>query len=49
MKHWGQIAYEHTVYIIFDQNRQMHDLYDLDLRMERLLTGLELYTGQKTA
>jgi len=47
MKHFGQIAYEHTVYINFDQNRQMHDLFDLDLRVERLLTGLELYTGQK--
>lgn len=46
-EHFGQIAYEHTVYINFDHNRQMHDLFDLDLRVERLLTGLELYTGQK--
>jgi hypothetical protein len=46
-EHFGQIAYEHTVYINFDHNRQMHDLFDLDLRVERLLTGLEVFQRRR--
>ncbi|MCD6323433.1 MAG: ATP-binding protein [Clostridiales bacterium] len=47
MKYFGNTAYEQVVYINFDNNRQMQALFDGDLKTERIITGLELYTGQK--
>lgn len=47
MKEFGSKAYTHTVYINFDSNSQMTSLFSTDLDTERLITGLELYTGQK--
>ncbi len=47
MKEFGRIAFEKTVYISFDNNQRMRDLFSYDLDMERIVTGLELYSGQK--
>ena len=47
MKEFGRIAYENTVYINFDNNRLMKDLFAEDLDTARLIRGLELYSGQK--
>ncbi len=47
MKAFGQKAYEDTVYINFDSNRRMADLFATDLNTERLILGLELYAGRK--
>ena len=47
MKEFGKLAYEKTVYINFDNNQQMKDLFSTDLKVERLITGLELYARQK--
>lgn len=47
MKEFGRIAYENTVYINFDNNRLMKDLFEEDLDTARLIRGLELYSGQK--
>lgn len=47
MKTFGETAYEKTVYVSFDNNRQMHDLFSSDMKIERLITGLELYSGHK--
>ncbi len=47
MKEFGRTAYQNTVYINFDANRQMAELFEADLNTERLLMGLELYSGQK--
>ncbi|MBQ7433810.1 MAG: ATP-binding protein [Lachnospiraceae bacterium] len=47
MRAFGQKAYEDTVYINFDSNRRMADLFATDLNTERLILGLELYAGRK--
>ena len=47
MKTFGQTAYQKTVYINFDNNRAMQDLFEADMKIERIVTGLELYTGHK--
>lgn len=47
MKEFGSRAYEDTVYINFDSNAQMAELFAVDLNTDRLLMGLELYAGRK--
>ena len=47
MKEFGRQEYENTVYINFDSNSRMADLFDSDLDIDRLIMGLELYVGHK--
>lgn len=47
MKEFGRLEYTDTVYINFDSNKRMEDLFSSDLNTERLISGLQLYTGQK--
>ncbi len=47
MKEFGKQAYADTVYINFDSNSRMADLFSADLDTERLILGLELYAGRK--
>ncbi|MCL2672301.1 MAG: ATP-binding protein [Clostridiales bacterium] len=47
MKEFGKTAFAHCVYISFDNNRQMRELFSADLKVERLITGIELYAGHK--
>lgn len=47
MKEFGKQAYADTVYINFDSNSRMADLFSADLDTERLIMGLELYAGRK--
>lgn len=47
MKEFGRTAYEHTVYISFDNNSQMKTLFSADFDVTRLITGIELYAGSK--
>ena len=47
MKEFGRTTYQNTIYINFDSNKQMEELFSTDLRVERLIMGLELYFGQK--
>lgn len=47
MKEFGQKAYKDTIYINFDSNSRMAELFAADLDTERLLLGLELYAGKK--
>lgn len=47
MKEFGKKAYTHTVYINFEDNVTMEDLFSYDLDTNRLITGIELYSGQK--
>jgi len=47
MKEFGRQAYADTVYINFDSNSAMAELFASDLDTERLITGLELYAGRK--
>ena len=47
MKEFGKQAYTDTVYINFDSNSRMADLFSADLDTDRLIMGLELYAGRK--
>lgn len=47
MKEFGVKAYETFVYISFDNNQRMQELFSTDLNAERIITGLELYAGHK--
>jgi hypothetical protein len=47
MKEFGRTAYRNTVYVNFDNNKRMEELFSADLNVERLIMGLELYSGQK--
>jgi len=47
MKEFGKQAYEKTVYINFDSNSRMAELFSSDLEIGRIIMGLELYTDVK--
>lgn len=47
MKEFGKKAYVNTVYINFEDNASMEDFFSYDLDTKRLITGMELYSGQK--
>lgn len=47
MKEFGDKAYRDTVYINFDSNSVMAELFASDLKTERLIMGLELYAERK--
>ncbi|MDL2264269.1 ATP-binding protein [Synergistaceae bacterium OttesenSCG-928-I11] len=47
MREFGASAYSNTVYVNMDNNSTMRELFSGDVRVERVVAGLELYTGQK--
>jgi len=47
MKEFGRQSYNKTVYINFDSNVQMTELFSVDLNVERIIMGIELYAGFK--
>lgn len=47
MKEFGSRAYADSVYINFDSNSGMAELFASDLNTERLIMGIELYAGRK--
>lgn len=47
MKHFGSTTYQKTVYVNFDNNQALKSLFESDLKIDRIITGLELYAGQK--
>ena len=47
MKDFGSKAYADTVYINFDSNSRMAELFASDLNTDRLIMGIELYAGRK--
>ncbi len=47
MQQFGHLAYADTVYINFDSNSAMAELFASDLNTDRLMMGLELYAGRK--
>lgn len=46
MKKFGETYYEKVAYINFDNNPQMRNLFFTDLDVNRIIRGLELYTGE---
>jgi predicted AAA+ superfamily ATPase len=47
MKEFGATAYENCVYVSFDNNRHMRELFSADFDVSRLVTGIELYAGHR--
>lgn len=47
MKEFGKTAYKDCVYINFDSNSVMAELFASDLNVSRIITGIELYAGEK--
>ncbi len=47
MREFGRVAFNKTVYISFDNNQRMMELFSSDLDVGRIIIGLELYSGQK--
>lgn len=47
MKEFGKNAYKDTVYINFDGNSRMAELFSVDMNPRRIILGLELYAGRK--
>ncbi len=47
MKEFGKQAYKDTVYINFDSNSKMSELFGADLNIDRLIMGIEIYIGRK--
>ena len=47
MKEFGKKEYTDTIYINFDSNSRMAQLFASDLNIDRLIMGLELYAGRK--
>lgn len=47
MKEFGSRAYADTMYINFDSNSRMAELFASDLNTDRLIMGIELYAGRK--
>ena len=47
MKEFGRQEYKDTIYINFDSNSRMAELFASDLDTERLIMGLEIYSGRK--
>lgn len=47
MNEFGKQAYKDVFYINFDSNSIMKDLFSIDLNIERIIMGLELYVGKK--
>jgi len=47
MREFGETAFNETVYINFDNNAPMKELFSSDMKIERIVMGLELYAGHK--
>lgn len=47
MKEFGRQAYTNTVYINFDSDSRMGELFASDLDTERLIMGMEIYSGKR--
>lgn len=47
MKEFGEMAYKNTIYISFDSNEQMRMLFSSDADTNRIIAGLEVYSGKQ--
>ena len=47
MKEFGRLHYQNTVYINFDSDLSIRELFDQDMNVNRIITGLELFSGKK--
>ena len=47
IQEFGKQEYDNTIYINFDSNPSMAELFAYDLNVDRLIMGLELFAGRK--
>ena len=47
MQEFGEVYYKDVVYINFDNNKQMEDLFSIDMQIDRIIAGIEIYAGHK--
>jgi len=47
MREFGKSCFEHTVYINFEGNERMKELFSMDMDVHRIIIGLELEAGFK--
>ncbi len=47
MKEFGKTEYADYIYINFDSNKQMGELFSQDLNISRIITGIEIYAEKK--
>ena len=47
MKEFGKTEFKNFVYINFDSNPDMANLFEGSLQIPRLIAGLQIYSGQK--
>lgn len=47
MREFGKMSYDHTVYINFDGNERMRELFSGDMDVRRIILGVELEAGLK--
>lgn len=47
MKEFGRQEYQSIVYINFDSNARVAELFSADLNTQRILRGIEIYVGKK--
>lgn len=47
MKEFGRQEYQNIVYINFDSNARVAELFSADLNTQRILRGIEIYAGKK--
>jgi len=47
MREFGETCYANTIYINFDVNNTMADLFSVDLSIERIIKGIELFFQTK--
>ena len=47
MNEFGRKAYADSIYINFDSNSKMAELFGADLNIDRLVMGIELYAGKR--
>lgn len=45
MKEFGRRQYEQTVYVNFEKSKRLHTLFEGDLDVKRILTGLQVESG----
>lgn len=47
MREFGRVNYKNVVYVNFDNDAIMRELFASDMRIDRIVTGLEIYAGRK--
>ena len=46
MQEFGRLHYKNCVYINFEDNKKMEELFSVDLNTDRLIEGLSIYSGE---